>query len=72
MPDGNNFDFGFPAVPNPPDPPMTLWPTQLRPELIVDQYRTMLADMDGNLIGLPGPQPLARLLYAQRNQTRAI
>lgn len=65
MPDGQNL---LPRIPgaNPPDPPLTLWPTQVRPELIVDQYRVVLADPQGNLVGLPGPMPFARTLSTLR------
>lgn len=50
----------------PPDPPLVLWPAQSRPEIIVDQYRTMLADPQGNLVGLPGPMPFMRALSTLR------
>lgn len=74
MPDGNNFDFGFPVSPTPPDPPNQLWPSRSRPELVVDQYRVMLADPDGNLIGFDTNwgrgNPLSRIVYAGRNSAR--
>lgn len=74
MPDHTNFDFGFPAIPTPPAPATQLWPSRARPEIIVDQYRVMLADPDGNLIG-QGTEwgrgnPLSRVVYAQRNSAR--
>lgn len=65
MPDGQNL---FP--PNPPDPPQTLWPKATRPEIIVDQYRVLLADPDGNLIGMPSPIPIRRTLATTRNGIR--
>lgn len=74
MLDGNNFDFGFPATPRQPQPATTLWPARSRPEILVDQYRVMLADPDGNLIGFDTNwgrgNPLSRVVYAQRNSTR--
>ena len=74
MPDYTNFDFGFPVTPKRPDPPVTLWPTRSRPELITDQYRVMLADPDGNLIGFGTEwgrgNPLSRVVYAGRNSAR--
>lgn len=66
MPDGVNFQ------PPPPSPPTTLWPDRgNRAELIVDTWRVMLADPDGNLIGLPAG-PIARVLYAGRSETRDL
>lgn len=69
--------FGFPPTPTPPDPPQTLWPTRSRPELIVDQYRVMLADPDGNIVGAGAADwgrgnPLSRIVYAQRNSARDL
>jgi len=32
-----------------------LWPVTERPQVMVDAWRVMLADPDGNLIGLPDP-----------------
>ena len=66
--------FGWATSPPPPDPPTTLWPGRTRNELLVDTWGVMLADPQGNLIGLPntaGP-PLARMLYAQRRETRNL
>lgn len=80
MPDGNFSNINPPPAPGwPPnvqfpDPPTTLWPGRSRPELITDQYRTMLADPDGNIIGFDTNwgrnAPLARIVYAGRNSTR--
>lgn len=74
MLDHTNFDFGAPVIPTQPLPPTTLWPRSTRPEIIVDQYRVMLADPDGNLVG-GGTEwgrgnPLSRIVYAQRNSAR--
>lgn len=76
MPDHTNFDFGFPATPTPPLPAQRLWPGRSRPQIITDQYRVMLADPQGNLIGI-GTEwgrggPLARTVYAGRNSTRDL
>ena len=68
-PDG--FNCGL-VTPPPTSPPVQLWPAQSRTELIVDTWRVMLADPEGNLIGLPGPTPLQAVVYAGRAQTRAL
>lgn len=72
MPDGWNWDFGFATTPLPPLPPKYIAPTAKRPELLVDQYRVMLADPENNLIGLDPSPPLAATVYAERAQTRNI
>lgn len=72
MPDGQNFDFGFPVAPNLPDPPTMVSPPGSWPETIVDQYRVMLADPDGNIVGRPAPAPLMRILSTSRDLTRSF
>jgi len=51
-------------------PPYYQAPTADRPDLLVDQYRTLIADPDGNWIGQPGDLggagKLGRLVYAER------
>lgn len=51
-------------------PPIFVAPIARRPSVIVDQYRTMLADPQGNLIGSDGDMGaagrLGHLVYAQR------
>lgn len=80
MPDGQGnsiyFDFGFPVPPDVPDPPTLLWPRGQRPAIIVDAWRVMLADPDGNLVGFGTDWgrngPLARIVYAGRNSARDL
>jgi hypothetical protein len=60
----------------PPRPPATLWPGRTRPEVVVDTWRVMLADPEGNLIGFDaqwgrGAQ-IARIAYAQRTEGTRI
>lgn len=51
-------------------PPLFVAPIARRPSIIVDQYRIMLADPQGNLIGQDGDMGaagrLGHLTYAQR------
>jgi len=58
------------------DRPKYIAPKPLRPELIADDQRVMLADPDGNIIGFDTNWgrggPLARVLYAQRSATRDL
>lgn len=68
MPDGQNLFL--PATPQPPDPPVMLGSRPPWPELLVDQYRVMIADPAGNLVGMPAPVPLARMLQTNRRQIR--
>lgn len=42
------------------------------PEVIVDQYRTMLADANNNMVGMPAPVPLMRRLQTNRNDIRSF
>lgn len=57
-------------------PPTFVGPDGLRPTLLQDQHGVFLVDADGNYIGVDGNWgrggPLARLLYAQRSQTRDL
>lgn len=67
---------GFFPPPRAPDPPTTLAPRPLRPELLVDQHGVFLADAEGNLVGFDTNWgrggPLAKLLYAGRAGTRDL
>lgn len=62
-----------PSLP-PPAPAQVLWPSRSRPEFVVDCWRVMLADPEGNIIGFDTDWgrggPLARVAYAERNGTR--
>lgn len=70
MPD-DGFNWGLVVAP-PTAPPTTLWPTRNRPEIIVDCWAVMLADPQGNLIGIDTSAPLGAFVYAERAQTRSL
>ena len=66
-----------PSGPRRPAPATYLAPKPNRPELIVDQWRVLLADKDNNIIGLGDGlwgqgTPLARNIRAKRSGTRAL
>ena len=67
--------FGWATIPPPPQPPVTLWPGQTMPQLIVDTWGVCLADPSGNLIGLPvtaGPPAVVQGALLTRAMTRAL
>lgn len=58
----------------PADPPVPLWPKDdRRPSWLCDAWRVLLADADGNVLGLPAAEPVvARRAWASRSGTRDL